>query len=423
MDWLDQLRNELGDDVVFSDATTRLAYSFDATPNYQAMPDAVVAPRSTADVQTALRLCNTYRVPVIARGSATNLAGGTTPLAGGLVMDFRHMDRIVEIDEKNLTVTVEPGCITARLAEAVEAKGLFYPPDPSSMKISTIGGNISENSGGLRGLKYGVTADYVLALEAVLPSGEVLRTGGKLAKDVAGYDLTRLLVGSEGTLAVITEATLKLIPLPETKQTMVAHFHDLDGAARTVSRIIENRIIPATLEFMDKKTIEVVEAYANIGLPTDVGALLLLEQDGPAEVVRRDIKAMQTICLAEGASLVEVARDEVHAETLRYARRTALSALAPRVLLQAIRGTTFVEQQHADHCCGSAGVYNLLQPRIANDILEMKMGHVRDTSAQTIVTSNPGCHLQMQLGIQEHGTPSMRAVHLADLLAEAMDPR
>ncbi len=326
MDWMNQLREEIGADVVFTDPTTRLAYSFDATPNYQAMPDAIVAPRS--HVQTVLRLCHTYRIPVVPRGSATNLAGGTTPLSGGVVMDFRHMDKIVEIDEKNLTVTVEPGCITAHLAQAVEARGLFYPPDPSSMKISTIGGNISENSGGLRGLKYGVTADYVLALEAVLPNGEVLRTGGKLAKDVAGYDLTRVLVGSEGTLAVITQATLKLIPLPETKQTMLAYFEDLDSAARTVSRIIENRIIPATLEFMDKKTIEVVEAYANIGLPTDVGALLLLEQDGPRDVVRRDIEAMHAVCLEEGALSVEVARDEAHAETLRYARRIALSALA-----------------------------------------------------------------------------------------------
>lgn len=337
MECIEHLRHSLGEDIVFTDPTTLLAYSFDATPGYHAMPDAVVAPRSITDVQTVLRLCNNHHLPVVPRGSATNLAGGTTPLSGGVVMDFRHMDHILEIDEKNLTVTVEPGCITARLAEAVEAKGLFYPPDPSSMKISTIGGNISENSGGLRGLKYGVTADYVLALEAVLPNGEILHTGGKLAKDVAGYDLTRLLVGSEGTLAVITQATLKLIPLPETKQTMLAYFQDLDAAARTVSRIIETKIIPATLEFMDKKTIQAVEAYAQIGLPTDVGALLLLEQDGPLEIVHRDITAMHTVCLEQGALSVEVARDEIHAETLRYARRTALSALAR------LRPTTILE--------------------------------------------------------------------------------
>lgn len=328
MEFLDQLCQAIGEDLVYTDATTRLAYSFDATPNYQALPDAVVAPRSRQDVEHILRLCNEYRIPVVPRGSATNLAAGTTPLAGGVVLDFRHMTRIIEIDEQNLTVTVEPGVITANLAKAVEAKGLFYPPDPSSMNISTIGGNISENSGGLRGLKYGVTADYVLALEAVLPNGDVIHTGGKLAKDVAGYDLTRLLVGSEGTLAVITQATLKLIPFPETKQTMLATFHDLDAAARTVSRIIAQKIIPVTLEFMDQTTVRVVEAYANIGLPTHIGALLLLEQDGPADVVARDMTAMQAICFDEGATTADIATDEAHAATLRYARRTALSALA-----------------------------------------------------------------------------------------------
>ncbi|MCC5891157.1 FAD-linked oxidase C-terminal domain-containing protein [Exiguobacterium sp.] len=390
MEWINHLQTELGDEIVFSDATTRLAYSFDATPNYQAMPDAVVAPRSTEDVQAIMRLCQTYRVPVIARGSATNLAGGTTPLAGGLVMDFRHMGKILEIDEKNLTVTVEPGCITARLAEAVEARGLFYPPDPSSMKISTIGGNISENSGGLRGLKYGVTADYVLALEAVLPSGDVLKTGGKLAKDVAGYDLTRLLVGSEGTLAVITEATLKLIPLPETKQTMIAHFSDLDGAARTVSRIIESRIIPATLEFMDKKTIEVVEAYANIGLPTDVGALLLLEQDGPSEVVRRDIEAMHAICLTEGATHVEVARDEVHAETLRYARRTALSALAR------LRPTTILEDATVPRSEIAEMVRRIEAIGRTYDIEIATFGHAGDGNLHPTVATDARDHEEME---------------------------
>ncbi len=390
MDWMTQLREEIGADVVFTDSTTRLAYSFDATPNYQAMPDAIVAPRSTEDVQAVLRLCHEHRIPVVPRGSATNLAGGTTPLSGGVVMDFRHMDKIVEIDEKNLTVTVEPGCITAHLAQAVEARGLFYPPDPSSMKISTIGGNISENSGGLRGLKYGVTADYVLALEAVLPNGDVLRTGGKLAKDVAGYDLTRVLVGSEGTLAVITQATLKLIPLPETKQTMLAYFEDLDSAARTVSRIIENRVIPATLEFMDKKTIEVVEAYANIGLPTDVGALLLLEQDGPRDVVRRDIDAMHAVCLEEGALSVEVARDEAHAETLRYARRIALSALAR------LSPTTILEDATVPRSEIAEMVRRIEAIGRAYDIQIATFGHAGDGNLHPTVATDARNHEEME---------------------------
>src|SRR5699024_7122208 len=186
------------------------------------------------------------------RGSGTNLCAGTTPLEGGIVLLFKHMNKILEIDEDNLTARVQPGVITKDLSDAVEARALFYPPDPGSMHISQIGGNISENSGGLRGLKYGVTGDYVLGLEVILPTGELIRTGGKLAKDVAGYDLTSLYVGSEGTLGIITEATLKLIPKPSYKQTMLALFHDLEAAAETVSAIIANRIIPATLEFLDR---------------------------------------------------------------------------------------------------------------------------------------------------------------------------
>ncbi len=218
------------------------------------------------------------------------------------------MNRILEIDEENLTVTVQPGVITLDLIQAVEAKGLFYPPDPSSMKISTIGGNINENSGGLRGLKYGVTRDYVMGLEVVLASGDIIRTGGKLAKDVAGYDLTRLFVGSEGTLGIITEATLKLIPMPETKQTMLALYEDLEAAARSVSTIIANKIIPTTLEFLDQPTLQVVESFVNIGLPTDVKAVLLIEQDGSKEVVARDMEAMARICREQRAISVQVAK-------------------------------------------------------------------------------------------------------------------
>lgn len=306
----------------------RLVYSYDATPQFQSLPDAVIAPRNTQEVAEIAKICNEYRIPIVPRGSGTNLCAGTCPVEGGIVLLFKHMNRILEIDEENLTATVQPGVITLDLMKAVEEKGLFYPPDPGSMKISTIGGNISENSGGLRGLKYGVTRDYVLGLEVVLANGDVIRTGGKLAKDVAGYDLTRLLVGSEGTLGIVTEATLKLIPMPETKQTMLALYQDLEAAARSVSKIIANQIIPATLEFLDQPTLEVVEDYARIGLPTDVKAVLLIEQDGPKEVVDRDMKKMADICRSEQAVSVELARSEEEAEALRTARRAALSALA-----------------------------------------------------------------------------------------------
>ncbi|MDN3014985.1 glycolate oxidase subunit GlcD [Paenibacillus sp. BSR1-1] len=306
----------------------RLSYSYDSTPNFQSLPDAVVSPRNCQEVSEIVKICNEYKIPIVPRGSGTNLCGGTCPTEGGVVILFKHLNNILEIDEDNLTVTVQPGVITLDMTNAVEAKGLFFPPDPGSMKISTIGGNINENSGGLRGLKYGVTRDYVIGLEVVVPNGDIIRTGGKLAKDVAGYDLTRLMVGSEGTLGIITEATLKLIPMPETKKTMLALYQDLEAAAKSVSKIIANKIIPTTLEFLDQPTLKVVEAFAQIGLPTDVQAVLLIEQDGPPEVVNRDLERIAEICKQEKAVSVQVAATEVEAEALRTARRTALSALA-----------------------------------------------------------------------------------------------
>ncbi|HSO57403.1 MAG TPA: FAD-linked oxidase C-terminal domain-containing protein, partial [Paenisporosarcina sp.] len=260
-----------------------------------------------------------------------------TPTSGGLVMLFHRMNNILELDEENLTIRVQPGVITEHIHKIVEDSGLFYPPDPSSMKISTIGGNVSENSGGLRGLKYGVTKNYVLGLEVVLANGDIMRTGGKLAKDVAGYDVTSLFVGAEGTLGIVTEILLKLIPLPETKQTMVAIFPSLEEAGRAVSAIISQKITPVTLEFMDNGTIRAVEAHAKIGLPVDAEALLLLEQDGTDGQVQRDMKLMADVCENFGAVSVQLAQNEVEAEQLRLARRTALSALAR------LRPTTILE--------------------------------------------------------------------------------
>ncbi|WP_144548687.1 glycolate oxidase subunit GlcD [Bacillus sp. X1(2014)] len=313
----------------FDDAKTeRLVYSYDSTPNLQAMPDAVVSPRNTKEVSEVVKVCNENKVPIVPRGSGTNLCGGTCPTEGGVVILFKHMNKIVDLDEENLTITVQPGVICLDVANAASAKGLFYPPDPGSMKIATIGGAINENSGGLRGLKYGVTRDYVIGLEVVMPNGDVVRTGGKLAKDVAGYDLTRLMVGSEGTLGIITEAILKLIPMPETKKTMLALYQDLEAAAKSVSKIIANKIIPITLEFLDQPTIRVVEDYSQIGLPTDVQAVLLIEQDGSPEVVERDIEKIIKVCEQEGAVSVQVASSEEEALALAAARRTALSALA-----------------------------------------------------------------------------------------------
>ncbi|API91355.1 glycolate oxidase subunit GlcD [Virgibacillus pantothenticus] len=318
----------VGEENVEDNNASLLAYSYDSTARYQALPDAMVAPRNKHEVAAVVKVCNEHRIPIVPRGSGTNLCAGTTPSEGGIVLIFKHMRKILEIDEENLTITVQSGVYTKDILEAAQQVGLFYPPDPGSMHISQIGGNISENSGGLRGLKYGVTRDYVLGLEIVLPNGEIIQTGGKLAKDVAGYDLTRLYVGAEGTLGVITEAILKLIPQPETKQTMLALYHDLEAAAESVSAIIANRIIPATLEFLDQATVQVVEDYAKIGLPTEAKAVLLIEQDGAAEVVARDMEKIATLCRDNRAFDVQVAQTNEEAEQLTAARRTALSALS-----------------------------------------------------------------------------------------------
>lgn len=332
-----QLRAIVGDVHFREDKEARITHSYDGTPMLQAIPDAVIYPKSTEQVSAIMKVLSAYKVPLISRGSGSNLCGGTVPVQGGVVMVMHRMNRLLELDTDNLVARVQPGIITADFINHIESLGLFYPPDPSSMRISTIGGNIAECSGGLRGLKYGTTKDYVIGLEAVLANGEIIRTGGKLMKDVAGYDLTKLLVGSEGTLAIITEATLKLIPPPKSKMTMLAMFRDLYGAARTVSAIVESRIIPATLEFMDNPTIRVVDDFAKLGLPLDMEAILLIEQDGDPETVARDIEMIRRICAREQADSIQVAADREEAERLLTARRSAFTALAR------LRPTTILE--------------------------------------------------------------------------------
>ena len=334
---VDLLRQAVGDEHVLTAKHDLLAYSTDATPLQRAMPEAVVLAGSRDDVITVLRLAAAHRFPVTPRASGTNLSGGAVPLHGGVVLSCARMNRLLEIDETNLTATVEPGFQNAHLQAAVAERGLFYPPDPGSQSISTIGGNVMECSGGLRGLKYGITRDYVMGMEAVLMGGETIRLGGKLTKDVAGYDLVRLLVGSEGTLAVLTEITVKLLPMPAAKMTGAAFFADLESSARSVGRIVADRILPATLEFLDRTTMQVVDASANLGLPDDAGAMLIFGQDGAAEVVERETRRMAEICREEGAIRVEVAATDAEADKLLAARRGAIPALArlaPTLILE-----------------------------------------------------------------------------------------
>jgi glycolate oxidase len=314
-----------------------IPYSFDGTAALRQLPRAVVFPVDTASVAAVVTLCREHRVPLIARGNGTGLSGGSVPSAGAVVMCLVRLDRVLEVDTRNLTLTAEAGVVTQRIAEAADAVGLFYPPDPGSMKISTIGGNVAENSGGLRGLKYGVTRDYVMGLEVVLADGRICWLGNKCVKDVAGYNLRDLFIGSEGTLGIVTRVLLKLLPKPPARQTLLATYASMEAAAETVSAIIAARIVPCTLEFLDAKTIQCVEAYTNVGLPTDAAALLLIETDGHPAAVADEAERIEAIARARGATRVQRAADAAEAVRLATARRSAFSALAR------LRPTTILE--------------------------------------------------------------------------------
>jgi len=270
----------LGPKNVLTAVEDILPYSFDGTATLKQRPQAVVFPAHAAEVAAVLRLARTHSTPIITRGNGTGLSGGSVPVAGGVVMCLTRLNRIIELDQRNLTLLAEAGVLTQAIFDAADAAGLFYPPDPGSMKISTLGGNVAENSGGLRGLKYGVTRDYVMGLEVVLADGTICWLGSKCVKDVAGYNLRDLFIGSEGTLGVITQVLLKLLPKPAARQTLLATYPTMAAAAETVSAIIAAKIIPCTLEFLDRRTLRCVEDYAHVGLPLDAEAVLLVETDG-----------------------------------------------------------------------------------------------------------------------------------------------
>jgi glycolate oxidase len=325
---LNALRQIAGPENVLVAPEDLIPYSFDGTAALQQMPNAVVFAHTTQQVSDILRLANQEGFPIVTRGSGTGLSGGSIPSPNSIVLCLAKMNRVIDLDRANLTLRAETGATTLAVADAATAAGLFYPPDPGSMKVSTIGGNVAENSGGLRGLKYGVTRNYVMGLEVVLASGEITWIGNKCVKDVAGYSLKDLFVGSEGTLGVITQVLLRLIPKPAAKRTLVATYTQMDHAAETVSAIIAAQIIPCTLEFLDRTTIHCVEAYAKIGLPLDCEALLLMETDGHPVVVAEEAEQMAAIARSHGAMEVRIARDDAEAALLASARRSAFSALA-----------------------------------------------------------------------------------------------
>ena len=301
-------------------------YATDGT-KLRYVPDAVAFPGNGEEISRIFNLANNEYFPIIPRGGGSGMSGGSLPVEGGLILAMDRLNRILLIDTENLIAKVEPAVITARFQEEVEKVGLFYPPDPASADIATIGGNVAECAGGLRGLKYGVTRDYVLGLTVVLPNGEVINTGGETLKGVAGYDLTRLIVGSEGTLAVITSITLRLIPKPAIKKTMIAFFTDLLSACRTVSRIIREKIVPVTLEFLDRLSIDCVRENIVMDIPEGTVSMLLIEVDGDEPIVERDSERIEEICTESGAIHYRIALNPEEVEKIWEARREVSPSL------------------------------------------------------------------------------------------------
>ena len=301
-----------------------LCYSYDATGN-SFLPDAVVFPESEEEVARILKLASKEKLVVVPRGAGSGMTGGAVPVKGGLVIVTSRMNKIFDVDENNFLVRVQPGVIVSDIHKTVEEKGLFYPPDPASSSVCTIGGNIGECAGGPRAVKYGVTRDYVLGLRAVLPSGEVIQTGVATVKGVAGYDLTRLIVGSEGTLAVVTQITLKLLPLPATIKTMAVFFDTVQKAAKTVSGIMRETVVPRCVEYMDEACLDLVKDYFSFDLPENTKALLIIELDGDVSSVEKDAQNIKTLCFSYDALDVIVAKDQTEAQKLWDARK----ALSP----------------------------------------------------------------------------------------------
>ncbi len=328
-DLIEKLEALAGKENVLSSKVDRVAYSYDATADMpRQMPDVVVLPTDSAMVQALVNFARANKIAIYPRGAGTNLSGGTVPLKKGIVLSFQKMNKIIDVDAANLPAVVQPGVVIGALNAAVAPHGLIYPPDPGTVATATMGGSAAENSGGLRGLKYGVTKNYIMGMEVVLANGEKVRFGGKTVKNVTAYDFSNLFVGSEGTLGIITELTAKLIPAPKYRRTMMGVFKSLTDAGNSVAGIIKAQVIPATLEIMDRMTIQTVEDFAKIGLPTDAEALLLIEVDGMSDdLVQKEAEAVMQVVRDNSGDLKTAASDQER-DQLWTARRNALPALA-----------------------------------------------------------------------------------------------
>jgi len=348
-----------------------LTYAYDAYV-HEALPDAVLLPQSTPEVSAILKVASAHRVFVTPRGAGSGLGGGSLAKQGGIVLGFSMMNRILEVNTANRYAVVEPGVVIAEFQMAVGKMDLFYPPDPGSANVATMGGAVVMNAGGMRGIKYGVTRDYVLGLEVVLPSGEVMKTGAVTAKDVTGYDLTRLICGSEGTLALVTQVIVRLLPKPKTKRTLQAIYNDLDDAGNTVAKIIAAGIIPATLELMDKTIIKALEDFAHLGLPLDAEAVLLIDVDGDPETVEKQAATVAEFCKNQGARDVRVSQSERENEQLWVARRAAFGAIAR------VRPTCIIEDATVPVSHLASAIKKILEISERNRVQTAVLAHAGD---------------------------------------------
>ena len=319
----------VGDDNIYSDKAHLIAYSYDATREHFE-PDAVIFPRSEEDVSEILKYCNEQKIVIVPRGAGSGFTGGALPSSGGIVLAMeKHMNKILEIDLKNMVAVVQPGVVNMDLQKAVEEVGLFYPPDPASQDYSTIGGNVSENAGGMRAAKYGITKDYVMATRAVLPNGDVIKAGKRTIKDVAGYNISGILVASEGTLAVLSEITLRLIPKPKMTKTAMGIFDSVENAMNAVYKTMASGVTPVAMEFLDNLTIRAVEQTFNKGLPVDAGALLVTDVDGNLEDdLNFQLAQIEKVFFENGCTKFQIAKDDAEAADIWFARRNASPALS-----------------------------------------------------------------------------------------------
>lgn len=437
----------LGEDNAYFDEAHKRAYSYDATRKIH-LPDGVLFPRNEEDISKILSYCNENKIIIVPRGAGSGFTGGALAVSGGLVLSFeKHMNKILEIDLENLVAVVQPGVINAHLQKEVAKLGLFYPPDPASMEYSSLGGNVSENAGGMRAAKYGITKDYVMALRAVLPNGELIRAGKRTIKDVAGYNIAGILIASEGSLAVITEITLKLIALPRLKKTAMGVFNTVEDAMNAVYKSLSKGVTPVSMEFLDNLSIQAVEDKFNKGLPRDAGAILISDVDGKViEAIDMDLALLKESFLSCGAREFRIAKDEQEVADIWFARRNCSQSIniygnlklneditVPRSKLpELLAGITKIADKYGFKvpCFGHTGDGNVhanVMVPDKNDKKQVEQGHEAITEIFQLAVSLGGT-LSGEHGIGLSKAPFMRLafteaeMQLFKSIKKAFDP-